>query len=44
MNQQTFGVIVTTRGFFPSHLVKTARDQITAKLDELGYGYVMVGE
>lgn len=44
MKQQTFGVIVTTRGFFPSHLVKTARDQITAKLDELGYGYVMVGE
>ena len=42
--KQTFGVIVTTRGFFPSHLVKTARDAIRAKLDALGYGCVMVGE
>lgn len=42
--KQTFGIIVSTRSFFPSHLVKTARDQITAKLDALGYGYVMVGE
>ena len=44
MEKQTFGVIVTTRSFFPSHLVKTAREKITKKLDELGYGYVMVGE
>ena len=36
MKKQTFGVIVTTRSFFPSHLVKTAREQICAKLDELG--------
>ena len=44
MKQQTFGVIVTTRSFFPSHLVKTAREQIRRKLDALGYGCVMVGE
>ncbi len=44
MKRQTFGVIVTTRGFFPSHLVKTARDQITALLSDLGFGCVMVGE
>lgn len=44
MNKQTFGVIVTTRSFFPSHLVKTARAQITALLDALGYGCVMVSE
>ncbi len=44
MKKQTFGVIVTTRGFFPSHLVKTAREQITAKLTQLGFDYIMVGE
>ena len=44
MKKQTFGVIVSTRSFFPSHLVKTAREQIVKLLDELGYGYVMVGE
>ena len=44
MKKQTFGVIVSTRSFFPSHLVKTAREKITKLLDELGYGYVMVGE
>ncbi len=44
MGKQTFGVIVTTRSFFPSHLVQSARAQITALLDKLGYGCVMVGE
>ncbi|MCI8401521.1 MAG: fucose isomerase [Lachnospiraceae bacterium] len=44
MAKQTFGVIVSTRSFFPSHLVKTAREAVTALLDRLGYGYVMVGE
>lgn len=42
--KQTFGLIISTRSFFPSHLVKTAREQITKKLDELGYGYVTVDE
>lgn len=42
--KQTFGVIVATRSFFPSHLVKTAREQVSNLLDKLGYGYIMVGE
>ena len=44
MTKQTFGVIVTTRSFFPSHLVKTARNGITALLNKLGHDYVMVDE
>lgn len=44
MNKQTFGVIVSTRSFFPSHLVKTARNEIIALLDKLGHNYIMVGE
>jgi len=44
MKALTFGVIVTTRGFFPSHLVATAREQIGALLAAKGYGAVMVGE
>ncbi|MEG1926223.1 MAG: fucose isomerase, partial [Ruthenibacterium sp.] len=44
MKQQSFGVIVTTRSFFPSHLVKTARQQITTLLENLGYGCIMVEE
>ena len=44
MKQMTFGVIVTTRGFFPSHVVKTAREQIRRKLEELGHRCLMVGE
>ncbi len=42
--RQTFGVIVTTRSFFPSHLVKTAREQISALLERLGHDCVMVSE
>jgi len=42
--KQIFGVIVSTRSFFPSHLVKTAREGIVKKLEELGFGYVMAGE
>ncbi|MDR1062116.1 MAG: fucose isomerase [Clostridiales bacterium] len=42
--KQTFGVIVTTRSFFPSHLAKSAREAIAGLLDRLGYGAVMVGE
>lgn len=44
MKKQTFGVIVSTRSFFPSHLVGTARKAIAEKLDSLGFGYVMVSE
>jgi L-fucose isomerase-like protein len=42
--KQSFGVIVTTRGFFPSHLVRGAREKIINLLDDMGYGCVMVGE
>lgn len=42
--KQTFGIIVTTRSFFPSHLVKSAREKIVKLMDDMGYGYVMVGD
>lgn len=42
--KQTFGVIVSTRSFFPSHLVKSARESIEDKLRNLGYDYVILGE
>ena len=45
MNQKNkFGIIVSTRSFFPSKLVKTARDAVTRVMDKLGYEYIMVGE
>lgn len=44
MKQQTFGVIVSTRSFFPSHLVKTARAEIAGVLENLGFGCIMVSE
>ncbi len=44
MGKQTFGIIVSTRSFFPSHLVKTAREAVKVLMDKLGYNYVMVGE
>lgn len=44
MKKQTFGVIITTRDFFPSHLVAAARGQITALLDSLDFDYIMVNE
>ena len=39
-----FGIIVSTRSFFPSHLVKTARTAIENVMNELGYEYITVGE
>lgn len=44
MKEQIFGLIVTTRSFFPSHLVKTAKEAMIRKLTELGYGYITVSE
>ncbi|MEG1754000.1 MAG: fucose isomerase [Christensenella sp.] len=44
MKKQSFGVIVTTRSFFPSHLVEAARKNIADLLTEKGYGCIMVGE
>jgi len=44
MEKQTFGIIITTRSFFPSHLVAEAREKIITLLSNKGYGYVMVEE
>ncbi len=44
MAKQTFGVIVSTRSFFPSSLVKGAREGIVKVLEKLGHDYVMVSE
>lgn len=44
MKKQTFGVIVTTRSFFPSHLVNTARKKIKDLLLKKGYGCVILSE
>lgn len=44
MEKQTFGVIITTRSFFPSHLVAEAREKITKLLTDKNYDYIMVGE
>ncbi len=40
----TFGVIVATRGFFNDALALTARRKLLAKLDALGYAYVITPE
>ncbi|MCD6175066.1 MAG: hypothetical protein J7K65_04770, partial [Planctomycetes bacterium] len=37
----TFGVIVSTRGFFPSSHAVEGRKKILAKLDKMGYQYVI---
>ncbi len=40
----TFGVIVSTRGFFPVHLAETGRREILKKLAEMGHGAVILSE
>jgi L-fucose isomerase-like protein len=40
----TFGLIVATRGFFNPELAAAGRRQLLAKLDELGYDYVIPPE
>ncbi len=44
MQKQTFGIIITTRSFFPSHLVKSARADIIRQVEKLGCDYIMVSE
>ena len=39
-----FGVIVSTRGFFPGWLAEEAREQIANKLTQMGHEFVMVGK
>jgi len=40
----TFGLIVATRGFFNVQLAVEARKKLLAKLDKLGYAYVIPAE
>jgi L-fucose isomerase-like protein len=42
--KQTFAVIVTSRNFFPAQLALEERRNIKAKLDELGFGCIVLGE
>ena len=41
-NKTTFGVIVGTRGFFSPQLAAEIRRQLLAKLDKLGYEYIIL--
>ena len=43
-SKTTFGLIVGTRGFFSPKLALEGRRQLIAKLDSLGYGYVILPE
>ena len=40
----TFGLIVGTRGFFNPELAAQGRKDLLAKLDKLGYEYVIPAE
>lgn len=42
--QTTFGVVVSTRGFFPASLAEEGRKQLLAKLENLGYRSVILPE
>ena len=44
MKKITFGIIITNRSFFPARLVTQERVKLLAKLDRLGYEYVILGE
>lgn len=42
MDKVTFGVIVSTRGFFPASLAERGREQFLAKLESEGYDAVIL--
>lgn len=42
--KQTFGIIIATRNIFNSELAVDARKKVLAKLDDLGFGYVILPE
>ncbi|MBD3241150.1 MAG: fucose isomerase, partial [Chitinivibrionales bacterium] len=44
MQSTTFGVIVSTRGFFPASLAEQGRTQLLAKLEKEGYNAVVLPE
>lgn len=44
MKKSTFGIIVTTRGFFNPKLAERGRKKILEKLNKMGLEYVVLGE
>lgn len=42
--KQTFGVIIATRNIFNSQLAVDARQKVLKKLDQMGFGYVILPE
>ncbi|MCL6614662.1 MAG: fucose isomerase, partial [Firmicutes bacterium] len=42
MQKSTFGVLVTTRGIFNPELARQGRKDLLAKLEKLGYKYVVL--
>ena len=42
--KQSFAVLVTSRNIFPANLAIQERRNIMAKLDDLGFGYILLGE
>jgi L-fucose isomerase-like protein len=43
-DRQTFAVIMTSRNIFPAELAKQERRNIVAKLDQMGFAHVLLGE
>lgn len=44
MKKSVFGLIVTTRGFFNPELARQGRKELIQKLENAGYGYVVLNE
>ena len=40
--KETFGLIVTSRSFFPAHLIKEARDSVLGLLDSMGLSLIHI--
>jgi len=41
MRPTTFALFIGNRGMFPAQLLEEARLEVTSRLDELGYGYII---
>ncbi len=44
MDKTTFGLIVTTRGFFNPELARVGREKLISKLQKLGHDFVVLSE
>ena len=44
IDMSTFGIIVSTRGFFPASLAEKGRKQILRKIENLGHKFVILPE